>query len=80
MSNGADARGPWTQGQGPWGKGEHWAYVEDPLNHVVATRGEVEHKPEGTKHTFEKVRRKEAELSRQRSGEVKAATPQGQQQ
>lgn len=77
MSNGADARGTWNQGQGPWGPGEHRAYVEDPRRHVVETRGEVEHRPEGTTHSFEEIRTKEAELSRIRSGEVKAATPSG---
>ncbi|WP_349362381.1 hypothetical protein [Roseomonas sp. E05] len=80
MSNGADARGPWNQGQGPWGPGEHWTYVEDPQQHVVQTKGEVEHKPQGTTHTPEEVQAKEAELSKQRSGEVKSATPSGAQQ
>ncbi|WP_424138222.1 manganese catalase family protein [Roseomonas chloroacetimidivorans] len=80
MSNGADARGPWNQGQGPWGQGEHWTYVEDPQQHVLETKGEVEHKPEGTTHTVAEIQKKEAELSRIRSGEVKAATPSGAQQ
>ncbi|HEV7264116.1 MAG TPA: manganese catalase family protein [Falsiroseomonas sp.] len=79
MSNGADARGPWNQGQGPWGKGEQWQYVEDPHKHVVDTKGEVEHKPQGTKHTMEEVQKKDAELSRIRSQEVKSATPKGEQ-
>jgi len=77
MSNGADARGPWNQGQGPWGQGEHWTYVEDPLKHVVETKGEVEHKPQGTKHSPEQIRQKDAEMSRIRSSEVKSATPKG---
>lgn len=77
MSNGAEARGPWNQGQGPWGKGEHWAYVADPVKHVVETKGEVEQKPEGTSHSFEEIRKKEQELSQKRSGEIKAATPSG---
>src|SRR5919199_4689642 len=58
MSNGADARGPWNQGQGPWGQGEHWAYIDNPKAHVVQTKGEVEHKPEGTSHTPEEVQQK----------------------
>src|SRR3954454_1577864 len=48
MSNGADARGPWNQGQGPWRQGEQWTYVDDPKRHVVETKGEVEYKPTGT--------------------------------
>ena len=79
LSNGADSRGPWNQGQGPWGKGEQWNYVENPQKHVVETKGEVEHKPKGTKHTPEEVQKKEAELSRIRSAEVKSATPTGEQ-
>lgn len=30
MSNGADARGPWNEGQGPWGPGEEWEYIDEP--------------------------------------------------
>jgi Mn-containing catalase len=37
LSDGASARGPWNQGQGPWGKGEEWVYVEDPKQFVVET-------------------------------------------
>jgi Mn-containing catalase len=80
MSNGADARGPWNQGQGPWGQGEHWVYVDDPAKDVIETKGEVERKPEGTSHSVEEVRQKEATLSQARSGEIKAATPSGTQQ
>ncbi|MDI3306707.1 MAG: manganese catalase family protein [Acetobacteraceae bacterium] len=80
MSNGVEARGPWNQGQGPWSKGEHWAYVADPVKHVVETKGEIEQKPEGTSHSFEEIRKKEQELSRKRSNEVKAAEPNGMKQ
>jgi Mn-containing catalase len=31
MSNGgADRRGPWNEGQGPWPDGVEWDYVDDP--------------------------------------------------
>src|SRR5690242_8266994 len=79
MSNGADARGPWNEGQGPWRAGEHWVYVEDPYKHVVETNGEVNHKPQGTTDSIEKIQEKDAELSRIRSQEVKSATPKGEQ-
>src|SRR5947209_1375094 len=39
LSNGADARGPWNQGQGPWLEGEQWVYVDNPREHVVETAG-----------------------------------------
>jgi len=75
MSNGADARGPWNEGQGPWTQGEHWAYVQDPIEHVIKTKGEVEQKPEGTSTTPDKVMQLEKQLSEKRSNEVKSATP-----
>ncbi|MBV1799301.1 manganese catalase family protein [Siccirubricoccus sp. G192] len=80
MSNGADARGPWNEGQGPWPKGEHWAYVQDPAKDVVETQGETGRQPEGTKHTRDQMAAVEVKLSQIRSGEVKSATPSGTQQ
>jgi Mn-containing catalase len=80
MSNGADARGPWNEGQGPWQAGESWVYVANPEEHVVETQGEVEQKVEGTKLTPAMVAQMEAKLSQQRSDEVKSATPKGTQQ
>lgn len=77
MSNGADARGPWNEGQGPWQPGEQWTYVDDPHRHVVETRGELDHQPEGTTRTMEEARKIETELSQMRSGEIKAVTPPG---
>ena len=39
LSNGASARGPWNQGQGPWEDGHEWTYIEDPVQHVRQTNG-----------------------------------------
>jgi Mn-containing catalase len=39
LSNGASARGPWNEGQGPWSDGGQWEYDEDPVNTVRRTRG-----------------------------------------
>ena len=75
MSDGASARGPWNEGQGPWPKGEHWQYVEHPREHVVETSGLVDQPISGTKKTHEDVSELEHELSRVRSGEIKAAVP-----
>src|SRR5215217_6592534 len=80
MSGGADARGPWNEGQGPWQSGENWVYIASPKEHVVETHGEVDQKPEGTKLTPAMVANLETQLSKERSGEVKAATPKGTQQ
>lgn len=77
MSNGADARGPWNEGQGPWQAGEHWSYIDDPDAHVVQTQGELNQKPEGTKRTTEDAMRLNKELSQKRSQEVKSSMPKG---
>lgn len=80
MSNGADARGPWNEGQGPWGEGENWEYIEEPLKHVVETQGEVNHTPSGSTMSQEDVAQKNKELSKQRSQEVKSMLPSGENQ
>jgi Mn-containing catalase len=80
MSNGADVRGPWNEGQGPWGAGESWNYIEHPHEHVMETAGEVEAKPEGTKHSVQEIAKKDKELSRARSQEVKSGSSKGVQQ
>lgn len=77
LSNGASARGPWNEGQGTWGEGESWEYVDDPIKHVIETQGEVQHQIHGSKHTMDEVKRLDREMSKQRSGEIKAATPTG---
>ena len=80
LSNGADARGPWNEGQGPWPNGEQWTYVQDPAKDVVRTQGETGRQPEGTRNTRDQMAAMDAELSQIRSGEVKSATPPGTQQ
>lgn len=80
MSDGASARGPWNDGQGPWQEGEHWVYIQDPVQHVVETQGEVRQGPEGTRRTLKDVERMNREMSRVRSTEVVSATPKGESQ
>jgi Mn-containing catalase len=80
MSNGADARGPWNEGQGPWGDGEEWEYIEEPLKHVVETQGEVNFEPSGTSMSQKDMERKDKELSKQRSTEIKSMLPKGENQ
>lgn len=74
MSNGESFRGPWNQGQGPWPEGEQWAYVEDPVQHVMETKGQVEQPIQGTSKTPEQVARIDRQLSQQRSREIREAT------
>ena len=81
MSNGADARGPWNQGQGPWPAGDQWVYIDDPVKHVVETKGMTEgHRPQGTSRTMDEVDRLNQELSTMRSEQVKSAVPKGENQ
>jgi Mn-containing catalase len=77
MSNGASARGPWNEGQGPWGPGESWQYIDDPLRHVVQSQGLVDEEVRGTSETPDEVERLERELSKLRSQEVKSAVGKG---
>jgi len=77
MSNGEEARGPWNKGKGPWPKGEQWEYVDDPAEQVLATQGQKEKTPEGHQRDPELVASMGRELAAQRSGEIKAATPEG---
>lgn len=77
MSNGASARGPWNQGQGPWQSGEEWAYVEDPSEAVVETKGLQEMAVKGTKKTVADVRKMNEKKSNLRSQEVMKKTSAG---
>ncbi|MGE5660085.1 MAG: manganese catalase family protein [Actinomycetota bacterium] len=77
MSNGASARGPWNQGQGPWEAGESWDYIENPYEHVVETQGMTQHPPQGTNRTPAEVDSMNRELGAQRSLEIKSAVGSG---
>lgn len=78
MSNGRSARGPWNQGQGPWGPGESWEYIEDPVQQVMQTQGNVKQPIKGTKVTREDVAKVNQQRSQQRSQEVQQAVTQQQ--
>jgi Mn-containing catalase len=80
MSNGASTRGPWNQGQGPWGPGEEWVYVEDPQEAVVETRGLIDQPIEGSSHSEDEVEKLNRELGKQRSKEVTSKLPKGENQ
>lgn len=80
MSNGPGVRGPWNQGQGPWGPGEEWQYVEDPIQHVIDTQGLHNHQGHGSSLTVEQANNLDQEMSKLRSQEVKQAVPKGENQ
>lgn len=75
MSDGPSVRGQWNEGQGPWGSGEEWAYIEDPIAHVRETQGLTEEEVQGTDETMATVKKKDEKMSQTRSDEVKSATP-----
>lgn len=79
MSNGDSSRGPWNEGQGLWLQGEQWVYVEDPITHVADTHGLTEMEIQGSSLSEEDTQRANAKLSKERSKEVKQATPTGEQ-
>jgi len=77
MSDGTSHRGPWNQGQGPWGAGEEWVYSEDPEKTVRQTVGLMNMPVQGSKHTEEEVRRKNEMMSNMRSQQIEKASTAG---
>ncbi|HLV02114.1 MAG TPA: manganese catalase family protein [Acidobacteriota bacterium] len=73
MSNGRSSRGPWNEGQGPWGPGESWEYVEDPIEHVTQTKGLLQQEVAGTKKSESDVSKLNKKMSKERSQEIKKA-------
>jgi len=73
MSNGRSVRGPWNQGQGPWGPGESWVYIDDPIQQVMQTQGSTQMNVEGTKQTPEEVAKLNKTQSQVRSAQVNQA-------
>jgi Mn-containing catalase len=79
MSNGTDVRGPWNEGQGPWEEGE-WTYIENSLQQVRETSGQVKQPITGSELTDDEVKQMNRELGKERSKEVKSASPDGENQ
>jgi len=79
MSNGADVRGPWNNGVS-MELGETWRYIDDPIDYVLSTNGLMNHDIDGTERTETAVRALDKELSKERSAEIKTATPTGENQ
>ena len=66
MSDGADARGPWNEGQGPWNPGEHWEYVSNPREQIFQTEGLTKKQPVGTSKTIEDAPKYGKEIGKKR--------------
>jgi Mn-containing catalase len=81
MSNGVSARGPWNEGQGPWGPGESWVYVDDPVQHVIQSKGlTADQAPQGTTMTPSQATQLDNDMSARRSAPLKAVQTSGQNQ
>lgn len=76
LSDGANVRGPWNEGEPAWDRGE-WHYVEDPMKHVVETKGMVEQEILGSNMSQEEVAKMNQELSEKRSEKIRSALPKG---
>lgn len=74
MSNGAEIRGPWNDGVSTQ-LGEEWKYIDKPIETVNETNGLLEMEPEGTDRTEEQVQELDKSLAKERSRELKEATP-----
>lgn len=73
MSNGRSVRGPWNEGQGPWGPGESWVYINDPIQQAMQTQGSIQMNVEGTKQTREEVAKLNKTQTQVRSSQVNQA-------
>lgn len=74
MSQGADARGPWNEGESMELR-EEWQYIDNPLKQVEETDGLLELEPKGTERTEDMIKEKNEMLAKKRSKEILSATP-----
>jgi Mn-containing catalase len=75
MSKGNDFKGDWNEGKSPE-LGEEWQMIENPLQHVVETKGLLDEKSKGTNRTEQTVQKQNKALSAERKSEVdKASVP-----
>ncbi len=79
MSSGNDSKGPWNEGKTTVTK-ETIEYIEDPVKYVMQTNGLLQQKTNGTENKMEAAQKLEKELSKQKSKEINAASPIGEQQ
>jgi Mn-containing catalase len=79
MSNGTEVRGPWNEGSSTQ-LGESWQYIQDPIMHVKETMGLMDQPVIGTERTNESAELLSKKLAKERSSEIKTATPKGENQ
>ena len=74
LSDGA-VRGPWNEGEMP-DMGIEWIFVEDPLQQVKDTRGQIE-LPQDFSKELKDTKKLDKEMSKTKSAEVKNSEPEG---
>ncbi|MCH5330324.1 MAG: manganese catalase family protein [Alistipes sp.] len=78
-SAGKDGHGPWCEGRSTQ-FGEEWQYVQNPREQVLETDGLTELKIKGSDRTLASVRAADRKLAKERSGEVRKAVSEKEQQ
>jgi len=76
MSSGNDYQGVWNEGTSTK-LNETMQFIDDPIAHIMQTNGLVNQEISGTDRTLSMVNEMDEELSKQRSDEINAATPDG---
>ena len=74
LSKGDAYKGPWNEGQSTQLR-ETWQMIENPQKYVNETNGLVDRKPEGTDRNDKTVTEHNDALAKERSEEIKSATP-----
>ncbi len=69
-----EVRGPWNDGVS-MGLDEEWQFVDNPREQSILSDGLTELEPTGTNRTTASVRREERKLGKERSSEIRKATP-----
>lgn len=72
MSNGAEVRGPWNEGQSTEFL-EDWRYIHNPEEHVFDTMGLLNETPEGTSRTEKSVQKNNRQVSEMKKAEIDEA-------
>lgn len=73
-SKGEEARGPWNKGKSTRFQ-EEWQYIDKARQQVEETNGLTDIEPTGTDRTLKSVEKNDKQLSKERSEEIKSATP-----
>jgi Mn-containing catalase len=79
LSSGNDYRGPWNEGTSTQ-LGETFEYIDDPIQHVLETKGLLNTNGKGKDASLEEMEKLNQTLGKQRSEEVNAVSPIGPQQ